>query len=61
MYDKKHRAIAERQRQIGEELQNRHEADAEFKMALSGLVSLAKAADPFDSSKAAHSLQNRPR
>ncbi len=51
MYDRKHREIAERQRQIGEQLQDSHEADSEFKMALSGLLSLAsKAADLFESS-----------
>ena len=51
MYDRKHREILDRQRQIGEQLQNSQEADAEFKMALSGLLSLAsKAADLFNSS-----------
>ena len=41
MYDRKHREVAERQRQIGEQLQDSHEADSEFKMALSGLLSPA--------------------
>ena len=51
MYDRKHREIAERQRQIGEQLQGSHEADSEFKMALSGLLLLAsKAAELFESS-----------
>src|SRR5258705_12465363 len=43
MYDRKHGEIAERQRQI-EQLQGSHEADSEFKMALSGLLSLASKA-----------------
>ena len=51
MYDRKHREIAERQREIGEQLQGSHEPDSEFKMALSGLLLLAsKAADLFESS-----------
>jgi hypothetical protein len=51
MFDKKHREFAERQRQIGEQLQKGNEADSEFKMGLSGLLSLAsKAADLFEGS-----------
>ncbi len=51
MYDKKRNEVAERQRQTGEQLQESHKADSEFKTALSGLLSLAsRAADLFQSS-----------
>lgn len=46
----KHHEIAEHQRQIAEQLQKSHEADSEFKMAVSGLLSLvSRAADLFES------------
>ena len=40
MYDRKHGEIAERQRQIGEQLQGSHEADSEFQMALLALAGI---------------------
>jgi hypothetical protein len=51
IYDRKHQQIAERQQEINYLLQDSHEADSQFKIALSGLISLAsKAPDLFDRS-----------
>jgi hypothetical protein len=49
IYDRKHQQIAERQQEINRLLQDSHEADSQFKIALSGLISLAsKAPDLFE-------------
>ena len=51
IYDRKHQQIAERQQEINHLLQDSHEADSQFKIALSGLISLAsKAPDLFERS-----------
>jgi hypothetical protein len=51
IYDRKHQQIAERQQEINYLLQDSHEADSQFKFALSELISLAsKAPDLFDRS-----------
>jgi hypothetical protein len=51
IYDRKHQQIAERQQEINYLLQDSHEADSRFKIALSGLIFLAsKAPDLFDRS-----------
>jgi hypothetical protein len=51
IYDRKHQQIAERQQEINRLVQDSHEADSQFKIALSGLISLAsKAPDLFERS-----------
>ena len=49
IYDRKHQQIAERQQEINRLVQDSHEADSQFKIALSGLISIAsKAPDLFE-------------
>lgn len=52
MYDRRHQQIRQRQHEIAELLKDSHEADGQFKIALSGLLALAsKVPDLFESSK----------
>jgi len=41
IYDRKHQQIAEREQEISRLLRDSHEADSQFKIALSGLISIA--------------------
>ena len=58
IYDRKHQQMAQRQLEVNRLLQESHDADGRFKIALSGLISLAsKAPALFESSNSAEKRQ----